>query len=128
MIETKLVGANTCRRYKLMRELVLDETARAGIEMTLLEETAVERILISHGEPSPVAYRRQANRTRKPALPPSLAKAFEGSEMKKALVLPLTAKELQELYRILIDRDENGALQFLSDHARVPLQKALEGG
>lgn len=48
--------------------------------------------------------------------------------MKKALVLLLTGKELQDLYRILIDRDENGALQFLNDHARAPLQKALEGG
>ncbi len=48
--------------------------------------------------------------------------------MKKALVIPLTEKELQEIYRILIDRDQNGALEFLNRHARAPLQKAMEGG
>jgi len=29
--------------------------------------------------------------------------------MKKALVIPLTEKELQEVYRILIDRDKDAA-------------------
>ncbi len=48
--------------------------------------------------------------------------------MKQALVIPLTGKELQEVYRILIDRDENAAWQFLDEHARAPLQKALKGG
>lgn len=48
--------------------------------------------------------------------------------MKKALVIPLSEQELQELYRILIDRDKDAALAFLDTHARAPLHKALEGG
>ena len=48
--------------------------------------------------------------------------------MKKALVIPLTDQELQEVYRILIDRDRDAALEFLDAHARAPLHKALEGG
>ncbi len=48
--------------------------------------------------------------------------------MKKALVIPLTEKELQEVYRILIDRDQDGALEFLNAHARAPLLKAMAGG
>jgi hypothetical protein len=48
--------------------------------------------------------------------------------MKRALVIPLTEKELQEVYRILIDRDPDGALRFLDEHARAPLQKAMTGG
>ncbi len=48
--------------------------------------------------------------------------------MKRALVIPLTEKELQEVYRILIDHDEKGALEFLNHHARAPLQMAMEGG
>ncbi|MCL5952473.1 MAG: hypothetical protein M1132_12270 [Chloroflexi bacterium] len=48
--------------------------------------------------------------------------------MKKALVIPLTDKELQEVYCILIDHDEDGALPFLNDHARAPLLKAMAGG
>ncbi len=45
MLEVKLVGANTCRRYRLMRKLVLEETARAGVEITLSEENEVDQIL-----------------------------------------------------------------------------------
>lgn len=48
--------------------------------------------------------------------------------MKKALFIPLTDKELQEVYRILIDRDQDAAWEFLNEHARAPLQKALAGG
>lgn len=32
--------------------------------------------------------------------------------MKKVLVLPVTEKELQELYRLLLDRDRDAALNF----------------
>ncbi len=45
MLEVKLVGAETCRRYRLMRELVLEEAARARIQIALVEETEVEGIL-----------------------------------------------------------------------------------
>lgn len=48
--------------------------------------------------------------------------------MKKALALPLTDQELQELYRILIDQDKDAALEFLQTYARKPLHQALEGG
>ena len=48
--------------------------------------------------------------------------------MKKALVVPLTDKELQEVYRILIDRDKDAAWEFLNEHARAPLLKAMTGG
>jgi hypothetical protein len=48
--------------------------------------------------------------------------------MKKALVIPLSDQELQELYRILIDHDKDAAFEFLDEHARAPLQKAMEGG
>jgi hypothetical protein len=51
-----------------------------------------------------------------------------GGMMKKGLIIPLSDKELQELYRILIDRDANAALEFLNTHARSPLRKAMEGG
>lgn len=49
-------------------------------------------------------------------------------EMKKALVIPVTEKELQELYRILLDRDRDAALEFLDAYARAPLHQAMEGG
>jgi hypothetical protein len=48
--------------------------------------------------------------------------------MKKVLVIPLSDTELQELYRILIDRDQDAALEFLDAYARAPLRRALEGG
>ena len=48
--------------------------------------------------------------------------------MKKALVIPLDAKELQELYRILIDRDKDAALVFLNQYARPAMNRAMEGG
>ncbi len=45
MLEVKLVGTEACRRYRRMRELVLEEARRAGIAVALLEETEVEGIL-----------------------------------------------------------------------------------
>lgn len=45
MLEVKLMGVTTRRRYRHMRELVLDEAARAGIELALVEETEVVGIL-----------------------------------------------------------------------------------
>jgi|YNPNPStandDraft_1061719.scaffolds.fasta_scaffold14315_7 DNA-binding GntR family transcriptional regulator len=48
--------------------------------------------------------------------------------MKKALVVPLTDEEVQELYRILLDGDAEGALSFIREHLRAPLLHALEGG
>ncbi|MGC8837833.1 MAG: hypothetical protein ACP5UM_05400 [Anaerolineae bacterium] len=48
--------------------------------------------------------------------------------MKKALVVPLEDEELLELYRILLDRDAEGALEFLEQHLKKPVHEALEGG
>lgn len=48
--------------------------------------------------------------------------------MKKARVIPLTDKELQEVYRILIDHAKDAAWEFLNEHVRAPLHKAMEGG
>ena len=48
--------------------------------------------------------------------------------MKKALVIPLTDQELQEVYRILIDRDKEAAWEFLNEYARAPLLKSMTGG
>ncbi len=45
MLEVKLVGADTCRRYKLMRQLVLEEAQHAGVTIHLIEETEVEGIM-----------------------------------------------------------------------------------
>lgn len=48
--------------------------------------------------------------------------------MKKALVVPLSDQELLELCRILLDRDEKGALQFLDEHLKKLANEALAGG
>jgi len=48
--------------------------------------------------------------------------------MKEALVIPLSDEELLDLYRILIDRDETGALAFLDRHLKKKVNQALEGG
>ncbi len=45
MLEVKLVGADTCHRYRQMRELVLEEAQRAGISIQLIEETEATGIL-----------------------------------------------------------------------------------
>ena len=44
-IQVKLVGPDTCNRYKLMRKMVLDEAAHAGVAIELVEETEAEGIL-----------------------------------------------------------------------------------
>jgi hypothetical protein len=48
--------------------------------------------------------------------------------MKKVLVVPLDDEQLLELCRILLDRDERGALQFLDEHLKKPANEALTGG
>jgi|YNPNPStandDraft_1061719.scaffolds.fasta_scaffold07765_4 hypothetical protein len=48
--------------------------------------------------------------------------------MKKGLTLILTDAELLELQRILLDRDEAGALAFLERYLKKQVAKALEGG
>ena len=48
--------------------------------------------------------------------------------MKKTLVLPLTDKDVLELCRISIDRDEPAALQFIDQHLKKQVNKLLEGG
>ncbi len=45
MLEMELVGTEACRRYRRMRELVLDEARRAGMAVALLEETQAQAIL-----------------------------------------------------------------------------------
>jgi hypothetical protein len=52
----------------------------------------------------------------------------ENGTMKKSIVLSLTNEELQDLYRVLIDRDAEGALRFLDRHLRKKVYQALEGG
>ena len=48
--------------------------------------------------------------------------------MKHGLVIPLDDEELLHLYRILVDRDEAGALAFLDQHLRKKALQELEGG
>lgn len=48
--------------------------------------------------------------------------------MKKGLVIILTDEELVDLCRIILDRDAEGALEFLDRHLKKPAQQALEGG
>jgi len=48
--------------------------------------------------------------------------------MKKVLGIALTDRELQELCRILLDKDQEGALVFLEEHLRKPADEALQGG
>jgi len=48
--------------------------------------------------------------------------------MKKALVVPLSDEELLDLYRIILDEDAEGALQFVEKHLKKPANEALEGG
>ena len=48
--------------------------------------------------------------------------------MEKSIVLSLTNEELQDLYRVLIDRDAEEALRFLDEHLRGQVHQALEGG
>jgi hypothetical protein len=48
--------------------------------------------------------------------------------MNKAVNLVLTEEELLELYYILVDQDEAGALDFLDSHLRQRLRQVMEGG
>lgn len=62
MLEVKLVGANTCNRFKLMREIVLDEAARVGIGITLVEENEATGILKYRTAFADALCRRTKNR------------------------------------------------------------------
>jgi hypothetical protein len=48
--------------------------------------------------------------------------------MKNALVVTLADDELLDLFRILLDRDEAGALAFLDRHLKAKAKTVLEGG
>ena len=48
--------------------------------------------------------------------------------MNKVLSVSLSAEQLQELYRVILDRDGDGALAFLNDHLRKQVLRAMEGG
>jgi hypothetical protein len=48
--------------------------------------------------------------------------------MQKSLVIVLGDQELLDLYRVIIDRDADGALAFLDQHVRKKVHQALEGG
>jgi DNA-binding GntR family transcriptional regulator len=52
----------------------------------------------------------------------------ENGAMKKSILLLLSDEELQELYRMLIDRDAEAALRFLNQHLRKEVHQALAGG
>jgi hypothetical protein len=45
MVEVILVGGETCHRYDQMREIVIEESARLGISIQLIEENEVQGIL-----------------------------------------------------------------------------------
>ena len=47
---------------------------------------------------------------------------------RSVLVVPLEDTEVQELIRILLDRDEQGALAFLEKHLKPAAHRALDGG
>lgn len=47
--------------------------------------------------------------------------------MKQSIVLVLTDEELVELFQILQDRDEKGALKFLEKHLKTKLQEVTQG-
>jgi len=48
--------------------------------------------------------------------------------MKKGLMLTLQDAELIELCRVLIDKDAEGALEFLQAHLKGKARDLLEGG
>jgi pyruvate-formate lyase-activating enzyme len=48
--------------------------------------------------------------------------------MKKMLSIPLEDEEIIELCRILIDKDPDGALEFLQTHVKGKARSLLEGG
>ncbi len=47
--------------------------------------------------------------------------------MRKSIVLALTESELIELYRIIVDGDKEGALNFLQEHLKERVHQMLEG-
>jgi hypothetical protein len=48
--------------------------------------------------------------------------------MRKAIVVPLDEREVQELQRILLDRDEKAALEFMEKYIKPAAHKSLDGG
>jgi hypothetical protein len=48
--------------------------------------------------------------------------------MKKLLAISLADEEIIELCRILLDRDADGALEFLQTHVKSKARDLLEGG
>ena len=48
--------------------------------------------------------------------------------MKMVLLVPLEEKELQELLRLLLDRDEEAALAFAERHLKPAAHRALDSG
>lgn len=48
--------------------------------------------------------------------------------MKNGLTLVLSAEELVDLCRILMDQDEAGAPAFLDQHLKKQVRRVLEGG
>jgi hypothetical protein len=45
VVEVILVGSETCHRYQRMREMLLEESARLGLQIKLVEENEVQGIL-----------------------------------------------------------------------------------
>jgi hypothetical protein len=52
----------------------------------------------------------------------------EEDAVKKALTVVLEDKDIIELMRILMDRDAEGALDFLREHFKGKARDLLEGG
>lgn len=83
-----------------------------------------------------VSLRRPSNGCgeRCPSTFPTLSTSSTGGQqnrgrlVKHGLVIPLDDEELLHLYRILVDRDEAGALAFLDQHLRKKALQELEGG
>jgi pyruvate-formate lyase-activating enzyme len=48
--------------------------------------------------------------------------------MKKVLSIPLNDEDIIELCQILIDKDPEGALEFLQTHVKGQARDLLEGG
>jgi pyruvate-formate lyase-activating enzyme len=48
--------------------------------------------------------------------------------MKKMLAIPLDDEEIIELCRVLMDKDTEGALEFLQTHVKGMARDLLEGG
>ena len=48
--------------------------------------------------------------------------------MKRVLTIPLEDEDIIELCRILMDKDADGALEFLQTHVKGMARDLLEGG